>query len=570
MCFGFQGLAPLAIDFDPFGVGGHGAASSWAAALLESAAVAFFCIQRQIRMSQDEPTASQQDTGDVVPDSVIPRGTLPPLRWRDLPEPVPLLRMIGPGIMLAGLALGSGEFIFWPYITYKSQFIFFWACLLGVTTQYFLNMEITRWTLATGESAITGFCRMSRHWAWVFLILNIVPWIIPAWARGAAEIVSWMIWEPQFDANGSVEGLYVTELAIAGMFLCGIILTAGPVIYETVERIQMVLVGTIMILVVVFAVAVVRTDALTAMAEGTISFEMPPDDAGLDVVFLLGALAFAGAGGTLNLGQSNYIKDKGYGMGKYIGRITSPITGQEESISEVGYHFPDTPENRSRWKTWWRRAGTEHFVSFYLTCLVSLVLLTLISYSIFYDADGAERLDASQYGKKMDFIWGEAVELGKMATFGAATLGLFLVMGIAILLTTEFGVLDGASRISTDLVKVNWLQNRPRWTESRLYYVFLWGTILLGTGVLLLDKIGVEVGTLTLFKFTAAMNGAVMFLYSMTLLRLNCRSLPKYLRMSWWRMLIMIWSVLFFGFFAVRVVWDVTSKIVEDLSTAAL
>ena len=502
-------------------------------------------------MSQDETTPAQQDRDDVVPDEVIPRGTLPPLRWRDLPEPVPLLRMIGPGIMLAGLALGSGEFIFWPYITYKSQFIFFWACLLGVTTQYFLNMEITRWTLATGESAITGFCRMSRHWAWVFLILNIVPWIIPAWSKGAAQIVCWMISGAQGGANE-----YVTEIAIAGMFLCGIILTAGPVIYETVERIQMVLVGAIMILVVVFAVAVVRSDALVAMAHGTLSFDIPDDD-DLDVVFLLGALAFAGAGGTLNLGQSNYIKDKGYGMGKYIGRITSPITGQEESISEVGYHFPDTPENRSRWKTWWRRAGTEHFISFYLTCLVSLVLLTLISYSIFYDADGDLRPEASQYGEKMDFIWGEAVELGRMATFGSWTLGLFLVMGIAILLTTEFGVLDGASRISTDLVKVNWLQNRPRWTESRLYYVFLWGTILLGTGVLLLDKVGVEVGALTLFKFTAAMNGAVMFLYSMTLLYLNCRSLPKYLRMSWWRMLIMIWSVLFFGFFALRVGWHV-------------
>ena len=516
-------------------------------------------------MSHDEHAMEQQDADEIVPEEVIPRGTLPPLRWRDLPEPVPLLRMIGPGIMLAGLALGSGEFIFWPYITYKSGFIFFWACLLGVTTQYFLNMEITRWTLATGESAITGFCRLNRHWAWVFLILNIVPWIIPAWAKGAAQIISWMIWGAQFDASGTVESPYVTELAIAGMFFCGIILTAGPVIYETVERIQMVLVGSIMVLVVIFAVAVVRSDALLAMASGTASFGIPDHGEGydLDVVFLLGALAFAGAGGTLNLGQSNYIKDKGYGMGKYIGRITSPITGQEESISEVGYHFPDTPENRSRWKTWWRRAGTEHFVSFYLTCLVSLVLLTLISYSIFYDADGTLRPEASQYGKKMDFIWGEAVELGEMATFGAMTFGLFLVMGIAILLTTEFGVLDGASRISTDLVKVNWLQKRPRWTESRLYYVFLWGTILLGTGVLLLDKIGADVSTLKLFKFTAAMNGAVMFLYSMTLLYLNCHSLPKYLRMSWWRMLIMIWSVLFFGFFAVKVGWDVTSKIID-------
>ncbi|MGC3971284.1 MAG: Nramp family divalent metal transporter [Pirellulales bacterium] len=75
----------------------------------------------------------------------FPQGALPPLRVRDLPEPVPLRRMIGPSIMLAGLALGSGEFVFWPYITYKIGFTFIWACLVGVITQYFLNMEITRW-----------------------------------------------------------------------------------------------------------------------------------------------------------------------------------------------------------------------------------------------------------------------------------------------------------------------------------------------------------------------------------------------------------------------------------------
>ncbi len=121
----------------------------------------------------------------LVPDEVIPHRHLPPLRYRDLPEPIPLRRMIGPSILLTGLALGSGEFIFWPYITYESKFIFFWACILGVTTQYFINMEITRWTLATGESAITGFCRLSRHWAIVFLFMNIIPWVIPAWAKGS-------------------------------------------------------------------------------------------------------------------------------------------------------------------------------------------------------------------------------------------------------------------------------------------------------------------------------------------------------------------------------------------------
>src|SRR6185369_7254419 len=115
-----------------------------------------------------------------------------------------------------------------------------------------------------------------------------------------------------------------------------------------------------------------------------------------------------GAGGTMNLGQSNFIKDKGYGMGQYVGRITSPITGQEEAISDVGYHFKHTPENMRRWRDWWKAANVEHFFSFYITCVACLMLLSLLAYSLFYDADGQLKPGAELFGKDMDFVWGEA------------------------------------------------------------------------------------------------------------------------------------------------------------------
>jgi len=503
---------------------------------------------------------------EFVPDVVIPHGQLPPLKYRDMPEPVPLRKMIGPSIILAGLALGSGEYILWPYITYKSQFVFFWACMLGVTTQYFLNMEITRWSLATGESAIAGFVRQSRHWAWIFLLLNVIPWMVPAWARGAAQLISWLIWEPTFDAQGKMVIAYEFPLAIGGMFACGAILTAGPVIYETMEKIQMLLVSLVLVLVVVLAAWLLRDrpDAIVAQVSSICTLgwpEMLPKlDEDITPVLLLGALAFAGAGGTTNLGQGDYIKDKGYGMGRYIGRITSPITGQQEAISEVGYHFPHTEDNLRRWKQWWRAAGTEHFLSFYLTCIVSLILLTLISYVLFYDQHGQPYERIQMYEKGIGFVWGEANALQQL--IGTPAKILFLVMGVAILLTTEFGVLDVSSRISTDIVKVAWLRESTRWGNSRVYYLFLWGTILLGSSILLLQARGWDVNALAMFKFTAAMNGAVMFLYSITLLILNRWMLPKPVRTSWWRTLIMLWSILFFGFFTF---WAGYSKVSELL-----
>jgi hypothetical protein len=520
---------------------------------------------REGGMSDDERSRSEsaQTGGDqFVPDDVIPHGKLPPMRYRDLPPAVPLRKMLGPSIILAGLSLGSGEFLLWPYITYKSQFVFFWACLLGVSMQYVINMEITRWTLATGESAVAGFARLSKHWAWAFLIFNIVPHMIPAWARGAAEVISWLISDPILTIDAATglyrveDSPYVAYLAIGGMVLCGIVLTAGPVIYETIERVQMTLVTIVLILVVVLAAMVVRSDSVWAMVNSTATLGWPdfvprsdtPFTANLNATLLLGALAFAGCGGTLNLGQGNYIKDKGYGMGRYIGRITSPITGKDEPVAEIGFHFPATEENAARWRSWFRSASLEHFFSFFCTCVVCLVLLTLISHSLFYQPDGTLRAGAENYSDKMDFVVGEANEID--ARIGSTARILFLLMGVAILFTTEIGVLDAASRISTDIVKVNWLRENAKWSEGRLYYVFLWGMIGLASLIVLLERSQVNINALSLFKFTSAMSGGVMFLYSGLLIYLNRRKLPQAIRMSLPRTLAMGGVVLFFGFFA--------------------
>jgi len=488
-------------------------------------------------------------------DVAIPPGDLPPLRPRELAPCVPLRQMIGPSVILAGLALGSGEFVLWPYLTFKSQFVFFWACLAAVVMQYFLNLEIMRWTLATGETALTGIIRTSRHLAPLFLVLNIVPWMIPAWANGAAQLVGWLIQPPQVLPSGAIApGPYDTWLAMAGLVLCGVILTAGPVVYETVERVQLALVTLILLLVVGLAVWLVkdRPDAVQRQVVQTLTLGSPqfypPLEGDLTPMVLLGALAFAGAGGTMNLCQSNYIRDKGYAMGRHVGRITSPLTGKEEPITEVGYYFPLTPENLRRWADWWRAACWEHAISFLATCVVCLVLLTLISYVCFYEADGQRHSALSGY-QGMAFIWGEAQRLTELV--GPLARWLFLLMGVAILFTTEFGVLDAASRVSTDLVKVTWLRDDPRWSESRLYFLFLWGEIVLACGVLLLERYGMNVGALALFKFTSAMNGGVMFLYSVALVATNAWRLPGPLRIAPWRLAILLLTVLFFGFFSV-------------------
>ena len=569
-------------------------------------------------LSMSDQSNSDLDE-ELVPDAVIPHQSLPPLKYKDLPPAISWRKMIGPSIMLAGLSLGSGEFVLWPYITYKTGFIFFWACLLGVITQFFMNMEIERWTLATGESAITGFCRLNKNWAWVMLLLNIIPWAWPGWATGAGTMLSWTFFGPETiasvqveptDSQFSLEGLpekvsYSTEsatlewrgpmdeserdtmsrvfarnqsldqskelfdkinqgqdlqyeakyssfLGIAGLLLVGIVLTTGPVVYNTVEKIQIFLVGMIFLIAVVLGIYLIEPYAITSMIQGSVSIgKMPDESSGLSTMALLGALAFAGAGGTMNLGQSNFIKDKGYGMGKYIGRITSPITGQEEAVSEVGYHFKHTDENQKRWRQWWRAANIEHFISFFLTCLACLVLLSLISYSLFYDANGQLKEGVAQFGTGLNFIWGQATLLEDR--LGGSFKLLFLLMGAAILLTTELGVLDVTARISADILKVNYLRDNERWSLSKLYYTFLWSEILLGSAILLYGSINpLFKQPLFLIETSAAMNGGVMFLYSMILLYMNSKILSRSISTNPLRFVAMVWAAAFFGYFSIQ------------------
>jgi len=461
-------------------------------------------------------------TGLRVPDRVLP----PPER-KALPDPVPLRRMLGPSIILAGLSIGSGELVLWPRLTAEFGFQLFWACWIGVTIQFFLNMEIERWSLATGESAVVGFVRLWRGFAPLFLLCATLPWIWPGWATGAATLLSWEF------------GLPLRTTAVAGLVLCGLVLSLGPVVYRTVEGIQLVLVAVIFSSLVLLCLAVVRAEDVAALAAGALRVGHVPD--GVELPMLLGALAFAGAGGSVNLAQSNYVLDKGYGMGRYVGRITSPFTGREETEGGVGVCFEPDAENLARWRVWWRRTNVEHFLSFYLLCVVSLALFCLLAAALLEPgADVSEGLG---------FLRDQGGELE--ARFGTAGRVLFLGLGGVVLFSTELALLDAVSRVAADLLQVGFPGGR-RVHISHLYFGVLWALIAFGAVVL---AVGFD-QPLVLLVLSAALNGVVMFLYSGLLLYLNARSFRGALSPGLLRVAALVFAFLFFGYFSALTLWD--------------
>ena len=317
-------------------------------------------------------------------------------------------------------------------------------------------------------------------------------------------------------------------------------LSLGPVVYKTVETIQFVLVGLVFVAVLVLVVVVVRLDAVRDLFAGAFRIGHVPD--GIQLPLLLGALAFAGAGGSANLAQSNYIRDKGYGMGKLMGRITSPFTGEEEASQSIGVGFEGTPENLARWRVWWRRANVEHALTFYLLCVFSIAALSLITYTL---------LDrGAPVGEGFGFIRDQGTALRDR--FGPFAQHAFFATGIAVLVSTEIAILDAVSRVLTDLIHTVLLRDRPEFSQSRVYFIVLWSLITFGIAVL---AVGVD-EPLTLIVLAASLNAVVMALYSGLLLWLNLRSFAKPLRPSPLRVVVLVGSLAFFGYFSVLTIRD--------------
>ena len=101
---------------------------------------------------------------------------------RELPEPPSLRKFIGVGVVVTGLAIGTGELIMWPHLVTKYGLGIIWTALLGITFQYFINQEVARHALATGESFFTSSSRVFKWFAPFWMLSAVLLYIWPGWA----------------------------------------------------------------------------------------------------------------------------------------------------------------------------------------------------------------------------------------------------------------------------------------------------------------------------------------------------------------------------------------------------
>jgi hypothetical protein len=467
--------------------------------------------------------------------TTFPTKYLPPVTYRDMPEPLSLRKVLGPGVIAAGIGLASGEFILWPYITSQVGLVFLWAAVVGVVTQFFINMEIERYTLATGETALTGFSRYWRHWGLVFALLTFLANAWPGWITSSATLVTFIF------GGGNVK-----LLAILGLASIAIALTMAPVVYTMVERIEFFKVGIILLFIVVAIAAAITAEAWASLPDAVTNFGRLPE--GLPLALVLPALAFAGAGGGQNLVQSNWMRDKGYGMGVHIPRLASPVTGEPEAAPGTGYTFREDEGNLARWKGWWEVANKEQLVSFVAITIVTIALMSLLAYSTVLGA---------QAENNISFLEAEGNALNERVGdwFGY----LFWIIGATSLFAAALGIVDYTCRLVADVLKVSYLRDNDTWSESRIYFLLVWLLVVWSTIILLT----IQSQPLILLIISASIGGFMMFIYSGLLILINKRSLPTAVKIGGFRTATMIWSVLLFGAASVIAVQDQWDNIKE-------
>jgi Mn2+/Fe2+ NRAMP family transporter len=496
----------------------------------------------------DEPNICDTPLRKGIP-ATLAQG-LPAVSIRDMPVPKPFWAVLGPGVIMVATALGSGEIYFWPGITMTYGFGFLWLALIALFLQYVLNTEFARYTLATGETIITGFSRLWQPFAWLFLLCSTLPWLWPGWSTGGATALSW------------VTGGRPEVISAISLVLIGVTLTGTRIVYKAVEFIQMVLTAFIIVVVAGVAVVVVQAPTLAAFADGLMSIPTSLPE-GLKIATLLSALAFCGAGGSVNLATSHWMRDKGFGMGALVPKVTSPLTGENISVASEGYFFEPTEQNITRWQAWWRLARREQTITFLITGAAGLVLLMLVAHSLLFGS-GIEM--------NMGALMTEGNKLADRTIPWAAPV--FYLMVAAVFFTSALGILDHVARLAADILKTNSAtmrcSNNPLLSESALYFYVLWLMIAFAIAVLFVANLQ---DPSTLLKISGSLSGIVMFLYSVLVIVLMlklCRETeladPRFktcnpFRVSAWRKMSLAAAVLLYGGFSILLIMDTVKSI---------
>jgi hypothetical protein len=472
------------------------------------------------------------------------RSGLDPWAPAELPEPpqphgLGWLRVVGPGVIVLGLSIGSGEFLLGPAVFVRHGLTLLWVTGVAIVLQAIFNLEVMRYTLATGEPVFTGFMRTrpsSTAWAVLYAALYLLQFGWPAFAGTAAGAIFFLL---KGQLPGPADAATIYYIGVGIFLACVSVLSVGRRIVRTLEVLNWILVATTLGGFLALALIFVPPMRWMEGTLGLVGFDLPsgrfdlfPANADL---FLVGALvAYSGAGGVGNLVLSNWARDKGYGMGERAGYIPAAVGGSNVRLAHTGFTFTHTAEAMHRWRGWWRIVTVDQWGVFAAGALLGMLLPALLYVTFLPSGSDIQGLGISA-----------ALASMVSAQSGAALGGAIAFLGAWILFKTQLDNFEGMVRAITDILWTGHPELR-QWRGGdvrRVYYTVMVVLVLWGIAALGLAQ------PIVLLKISANIAGAIFIIASLHLLYINTRLLPAHVRPPRWRCVALLGMALFYGFF---------------------
>jgi hypothetical protein len=468
----------------------------------------------------------------------VPGGCGAAFEVTDLPEaprdltPRKLFAILGPAVIALGGTIGGGEWLVGPSLFVKWGLALLWITTVSALLQTFLNLEMTRYTLYTGEPITVGFMRLKpgkAFWGWLFTIIGFAERGLPGWALGAATALAAL---QLARVPGAPDKATVIVWGYIIFASCVVLVSIGRKIERTLEWanwiMMFVVLGGLLLLDIFIVPGKVWLEGLV----GFVSFGSIPKGVNL---LLLGALVgYSAYGGFGNNAITNWYRDKGYGMGGKVGYIPAAIGGKVVHVSPVGKVPMPTEKNLSNWKGWWKLLNIDQWGVFYFGAMIGMFLP-----GILYVAVLPRGSSLASWGIAASAASGLILKLGNFGWF------LALFFGFWILYSTAISNVDLVTRQCTDMLWFSSPGVRKFAKEDirKIYYLLLLVFMVWGCSFINITL------PIIIFAVSANIANFTMAISAILTIRLNRKVLPKEFRPAVWREVILVLNVIFFGFF---------------------
>lgn len=398
----------------------------------------------------------------------------PPKGWRAS------FRYLGPGMVLSASIVGSGELIVTTTLGARTGFVLLWLVLVATLVKVAVQVELARWTIATGKTAVAGFNELPGKlgrlaWPNVVLAVLAIAKVLQSGAvvGGTALALSFLI--PLGDPQGSSSITFWVAVVVVSSI---VLLYSNH--YRRLEIAAVAMVAVFTVLTVFIALGLPFTEFSYSVSDvfGGLGFKVPPEA----LTAAIAMFALTGVAAEEMTVYTYWCLEKGYA------RWTGPNDGSEAW---------------TRRANGWIRVMQKDAMASWVVYTFSTIAFYIMGAAVLHPQGIVPDGDTEMI-QSLSRLYSDT--LGEWATV------LFLIGAVAVLLSTLWVGVVAWGHIGTDLLSraglIDWKNQvvRERW--FKIFTVALpiaWGLayLFIRLPVLMIQITGIISGCFLLATVTA-------------------------------------------------------------------